>query len=325
MQQHLTIVMYHYVRDLNRSRYPDIKGLTVEEFRHQIGYIKKYYDTITAEELMDAAQGTAKLPPNALLLTFDDGYIDHFTNVFPILDEEKLQGCFFPPAKCILENKVLDVNKIHFVLASVRDKEDLLQYIDRSIDENRTSFKLAAPASYRRKCGRANRYDSHEVSYIKRMLQHELPQPLRKRMIDELFDRYVSVDEKVFSKELYMDSDQIACMQRKGMYIGSHGFDHCRLDQLSQDEQMREIDLSLDFLQKIGSDTQRWIACYPHGACNDTLIALLRERKCQIGLISQVGLADLSKDNHFKLPRLDTNDLPKVSDQSPNQWTQQVF
>ena len=32
----LTIVMYHYVRDLKNSRYPDIKGLDVSLFKEQI-------------------------------------------------------------------------------------------------------------------------------------------------------------------------------------------------------------------------------------------------------------------------------------------------
>ena len=36
----LTIVMYHYVRDLNNSRYPDIKGLDINLFKEQINYMR---------------------------------------------------------------------------------------------------------------------------------------------------------------------------------------------------------------------------------------------------------------------------------------------
>ena len=118
----LTIVMYHYVRELENSRYSKIKGLTVEQFKEQIAYIKKFYNPISACDLMDSMCADAELPPRAILLTFDDGYIDHFTNVFPILEKEQISGCFFPPAKCILEECVLDVNKIHFALACTPDK-----------------------------------------------------------------------------------------------------------------------------------------------------------------------------------------------------------
>ena len=113
----LTIVMYHYVRDLKRSRYPEIKGLSNDEFSEQISYIQRYYEVISGKQLIDAIVLGKDLPSNPLLLTFDDGYIDHFTEVFPVLDREKISGCFFPPAKCILGNDTLDVNKIHFILA----------------------------------------------------------------------------------------------------------------------------------------------------------------------------------------------------------------
>ena len=102
MQCILTIVMYHYVRDLRHSRYPEIKGLSRDEFAEQVQYIKRHYNVVSGQELMNAIAEDSPLPPRPLLLTFDDGYIDHFTEVFPVLDRANLPGCFFPPAKCIL-------------------------------------------------------------------------------------------------------------------------------------------------------------------------------------------------------------------------------
>jgi len=102
MQGILTIVMYHYVRDLRHSRYPEIKGLSKNGFEGQIQYIKRHYNVISGRTLIAAIVEGAPLPPRPLMLTFDDGYIDHFTEVFPVLDREHLPGCFFPPAKCIL-------------------------------------------------------------------------------------------------------------------------------------------------------------------------------------------------------------------------------
>ena len=99
MNQLVSIVMYHYVRDLKNSRYPEIKGLSIELFNEQISYIQKHYHVISAYDLMDAVQYGHDLPPNPLLLTFDDGYSDHFSNVFPELDKKKLPGCFFPTRK----------------------------------------------------------------------------------------------------------------------------------------------------------------------------------------------------------------------------------
>ena len=54
MNRPITIVMYHYVRDLERSRFPAIKGLSLERFRRQLDYIQAHYTPITVEDLLEA-------------------------------------------------------------------------------------------------------------------------------------------------------------------------------------------------------------------------------------------------------------------------------
>ena len=96
MSREVTIVMYHYVRDLEHSRFPAIKGLSVERFCRQLDHIQARYTPIAADDLIEAVSPAKKeLPTNPILLTFDDGYSDHFTNVFPMLDARGIQGCFF--------------------------------------------------------------------------------------------------------------------------------------------------------------------------------------------------------------------------------------
>src|SRR6478672_5629699 len=90
-----TIVMYHYIRDLKHSRYPQIKGLDIALFTEQILYMKKNYHFINMEMLIHAIDNNEALPKKSILLTFDDAYIEHFQYVFPILDKYKIQGCFF--------------------------------------------------------------------------------------------------------------------------------------------------------------------------------------------------------------------------------------
>ena len=93
----LHIVMYHYIRDLKHSRYPEIKGLDAALFRRQIEYLKTNFQIVTMEEVIAACFGEMDLPEKAMLLTFDDGYIDNYTFAFPILEEFGLQGSFFIP------------------------------------------------------------------------------------------------------------------------------------------------------------------------------------------------------------------------------------
>jgi peptidoglycan/xylan/chitin deacetylase (PgdA/CDA1 family) len=322
MTRRITIVMYHFVRDLKHSRYPEIKGLETTEFIEQIEYIRRFYTVISMEQLIAATfPGRESLPPNALLLTFDDGYADHFTKVFPVLNRYGLQGSFFPPTKAILEHKVLDVNKIHFVLASVEEKSRIIRFINAEIEKNISKYGLDQPDTYYKQLAVPNRYDTAEVVFIKRVLQKGLPEELRTNIVNKLFAEFVTLDEAAFAKELYMSVEQLETMRRHGMHIGSHGYGHYWLNTIGKEEQKREIDLSLEFLNRIGCDLENWVMCYPFGGYNDSLLNLLRDKGCRIGLSVNVGIADLEVENPLTLSRLDTNDLPKRRDASPNEWT----
>jgi len=319
--------MYHYVRDLRRSRYPDIKALETDYFRAQIAYIKKYYNVISGEELLTVIECCEfdALPPRPLLLTFDDGYIDHYMNVFPILSREKLPGCFFPVAKCTLENRVLDVNKIHFILASVSDKNIIIEDIFRLIDNNGKLFQTKNRDDYWDRLAINGRYDSKEIIFIKHLLQRELPEELRLIIVNYLFNKYVTSDEESFARELYMNESQIISMRENGMCIGSHGYSHCWLNAVDPRVRDSEIETAVQFLKRIGVRTDRWIMCYPHGGYDESLLLVLRNHGCKIGLTTNVGIVDLQRDNYLTLPRLNTNDLPKQIDALPNEWTRQIL
>ncbi|MHC1759643.1 MAG: hypothetical protein AB9917_09050 [Negativicutes bacterium] len=64
----VTVIMYHYVRELEYSRYPGIKGLSLQFFIEQIEYLQRNYNIVAMEEVIDAFAGTAELPPKAALL-----------------------------------------------------------------------------------------------------------------------------------------------------------------------------------------------------------------------------------------------------------------
>lgn len=306
---YLTVVMYHYIRDAARTRYPDIKSTTIDTFKSQLGYIKTQYRVITMEELFESAAKKKKLPQNAMLLTFDDGLIDHFENVFPILQNEGMQGSFFPPARAIEEHAVLNVHKIHFILAASADKTRLIKDIFALLDAYRSEYGLDTNEAYFKKLAVPKKRDTPEIMFIKHLLQKELPEKLRARLVDVLFSRFVSKDETAFAKELYMNAEQLEHIRKEGMYIGSHGWNHDWYTSLSPDAQEQDVACSLQFLETLGCDTSRFAMSYPHGAYNDSLISILKRRGCVVGFTTEVGTVT-DGDDPFRYKRLDTNDLP---------------
>ncbi len=309
MNNRVTIIMYHYVRNLEHSRYPEIKGLSFLGFKKQIKHIKKHFEIIPMELLIYSLENNIELPERAAILTFDDGYSDHFDYVFPILDENKVQGSFYITAKPILEKTVLDVNKIHYILASELNTGRIISQIKSSLEKKENGEGDQIFDRIWKKHAIKSRFDKRDVTFIKRVLQFGLEVSLRKKIIDELFQNILKTDEKTLNNELYMSVEQIKCLQRNGMHVGSHSYDHNWLGSLTYNEQMLDIKNSIKFLKLVDVNLQNWTMCYPYGDFNDSTVDILKTNNCKLALGTRVGIANIKKESRFDLPRLDTNDI----------------
>jgi peptidoglycan/xylan/chitin deacetylase (PgdA/CDA1 family) len=92
------ILMYHYVSILPEDADDIRTHLTIapDIFRAHIQYLHDVgYNTISLYQLDDALMRGTPLPLKPIILTFDDGHIDHYTTVFPILREFGFVGTFF--------------------------------------------------------------------------------------------------------------------------------------------------------------------------------------------------------------------------------------
>lgn len=305
--------MYHYTRDLKNSHYPEIKGLDLELFREQINYLKDNFSVVTMEEVINAAEGYNELPDNAVLLTFDDGYIDNYTYAFPILEEAKVQGSFFIPGKTFSEHQLLDVNKIHYIIASA-DIEKLVIDLKERMDYYRgTEYDYAPTEELFEQYAVANRFDCKETIFVKRILQTVLPEKLRNKISSELFEKYVGISEEKLAYELYMTEDQIRTMKRHGMFIGIHGYDHYWLGKLPKEKMQEDISKALEIMDEF-IDRKHWVMNYPYGDYNEDVLEYIRNEGACLGLTTEVRKADLSVDGLLELPRLDCNDFPPKSE-----------
>jgi len=310
----LTIIMYHYVRPIKNSAYPKIKGLEIDSFRRQLDYFSKKYNFITAEQLVAHSLFKKNLPKHSCYLTFDDGLKDHVKYVMPELLNRKIQGSFFPPAIAIENQELLDVHAIQFILASLKNINNL--FIDlNNICLDIGLAKLDLDSFYRTyakayKYGNGS-YDNAKTLYVKRMLQFVLPQKVRSRIVSHLFKKYIKKNKQQFANELYMSISDIKNLIKNGMYVGSHGYRHIWLAQEKKSVQIEDIKLSLDFLKKVGAKTENWIMCYPYGSYNDDTLSILKKKKCSVGLTTTVGISNLNKSKILELNRYDTNHFPQ--------------
>jgi peptidoglycan/xylan/chitin deacetylase (PgdA/CDA1 family) len=314
--------MYHMVRSTAAGVIGRLKGLELPAFREQLAYIRAHYTPVGLFDLVAAANSAGQLPPRPIVLSFDDGYAGHYDVVFPLLADAGIPAAFFPVASALVDRSVVDINKVQCILAASDRVERLVEVVEAAIERERPH--LPPPAEYRRQWWKSSRWDPAEVVYVKRLLQHALPERVRRPLVDELFRTRVSADEEGFAAELYMDAKQVRELHDAGMTIGAHGDRHLRLSSLSRDEQAVEIDGALRVLDVVGLPRRRFAYCYANGEHNDDSIELLRTRECSIALTTRPDLARIAPGGLLTLPRIDTNDLPVQSEVEPNEWTRRA-
>lgn len=309
----LYISMYHYTRDLVHSRYPEIKGLDYNLFRQQIEFLKENFDIVTMEQVIDAVEGKSELPEQALLLTFDDGYVDNYIYALPVLEEYSVQGSFFIPGKTFAEHQLLDVNKIHYILASA-DIYKLVEDLKHEMNYYRgREYDFAPTDELFNEYAVSNRFDVKETVFVKQMLQTVLPEKLRNIISSNLFEKYVGVTEEQLAYELYMTEEQIRTMKRHGMFIGIHGYDHYWLGNLPKEQMEKDISMALDTMDEF-IDRKHWVMNYPYGNYNQDVLEYIKSQGACVGLTTDVRVAKIGIDPALELPRLDCNDFPPKSE-----------
>jgi peptidoglycan/xylan/chitin deacetylase (PgdA/CDA1 family) len=308
------VAMYHYVRDCDKTPFPAIRALPLAAFERQLDWLQSACHVVGQHDLEAALDGAATLPPDAALLTFDDGFVDHYEAVFPILRARGLTGVFFlTQDACGPARRVLPVHKTHFLLA----KLGAAAFSRAIVEECETALAGAGAAARQRVFG-SDVWERADERAIKDLLNYELSFDEADRVLEALFARHLG-DETVFARALYLDETMTREMARHGMVFGYHTRSHRMLSRLTRDEQGHEL-----------ADGVRWIRemtaqatvsfCYPWGGphtyTSDTL-QILADTGYSAAFNTVRRRADLRRDHRFELARVDARDLPPYTGGAP--------
>jgi peptidoglycan/xylan/chitin deacetylase (PgdA/CDA1 family) len=89
--EHIPILMYHHIGDQASWLYVD-----PNTFASQMDYlIGKGYSTVTLSDVVDHFASGKNLGANPVVLTFDDGYRDFYSQAYPILRQKNLKATVF--------------------------------------------------------------------------------------------------------------------------------------------------------------------------------------------------------------------------------------
>ena len=303
----LDVIMYHYVRDFPRTRFPRIKGMATDNFRQQVDGLRKQYEMATLESALAFLAGRYRPQRDLCLLTFDDGLKEHYTDVLPILDERQIQGVFFIVTRCLEESRVIAVHKNHFLMAFLdfdeyraaylRRLADLSPDIDTDVDQARATYVY--------------RWDMPEVAAFKYLLNFHVPNAVHVRILDDLFAKHLG-DEREFARELYISWEEARDMQACGMLIGGHSHRHVPLAKLDEPCQRRDLQWCATILRKRLRPQALWPFSYPYGKPNDSFDSqterVVSELRFSCAFSTEVGCNTVGQ-NANRLRRIDPKDV----------------
>lgn len=101
--QSIQVLAYHRVTDENDCYFSPIR---VEHFDKQMEFLREKFEVISAEESVERLSKN-DVPPNCVVVTFDDGYRDNFSYAFPILKKYDIPATIYLATGCIQEMDVL--------------------------------------------------------------------------------------------------------------------------------------------------------------------------------------------------------------------------
>ncbi|SHH36923.1 Polysaccharide deacetylase [Anaerosphaera aminiphila DSM 21120] len=88
------VITYHSISDKNPTDNEYI--IDVSTFEEMIRTLSENdFHFLSTDEIVNAIENNEKLPANSILIAFDDGYKDNFTNVLPILEKYDAKATVF--------------------------------------------------------------------------------------------------------------------------------------------------------------------------------------------------------------------------------------
>ena len=245
-RKRLTILVYHQVSGGDAKVDPTSNVISNEMLQAHIQAIKLLgYEFINLHQLSDFA----KLPNKSVLITFDDGYKNVYSNALPILQNEKISAAIFLTTNYI-ESKIIEgYDLLKHIIINYHFDTISSAYSDIILSDNnlRNSFDkkiLCDQAALR----------FHFRSMLSKQKQLYIANLLCNKFNFEIDEDY--------THNLYLTWNEIDRM-KECFNFGSHTITHPLLSQLSIDEQENEIQGSKDILEANGLDIS-WFS-YPYG------------------------------------------------------------
>lgn len=264
-----------------------IGNLSVRQFDRRIAFLSKHYQFLSLDEYACLYRERRKPPFPGLILTFDDGHSNLYSEVFPILKKYKIPAAVFLTTGCIGNHNVMINDQLIYMLSAT----------------SMGSFRIPelSPKLYYTRTGSERLATFEEISsQLKKIPNYQKTQIIEK--MRSIFR--ISIDD--INKAIQMLTwQEIKEMHESGLVLfGAHTETHPILTKIPLDQAIKEIQYPKKLIeQHIGREI-RYFA-YPNGSVDDydqTIIEIIRQSGYDLAFTTN-GFTGLTTYNPYEIPR----------------------
>lgn len=281
----LSILIYHQVLaefDPMRPTEP-----TAAVFDWQMQLLARYFTPLSLDQALQHLADDS-LPPNAVCVTFDDGYLNNLTVAAPILARYQIPATVyiataFSAGSNMWNDRIIDL--------CGDSKRVSLQF-------NAEHFTLSDWPS--------------RISVADKLLKKLKYLPIEQRLaeVDVLYQQNNASDYQ----PRMMNASQIKQLADTGITIGAHTLQHPILKSIPPAEQQQQIEQSKAWLEQLLAKPVLHFA-YPNGVegrdFDDTTVKLVQQAGFKSAVVTDWGYCT-SKNNFFRLKRFTPWDKTKT-------------
>lgn len=288
------IARFHSVSDARRGNYLYVEptiSVPPSAFERQIAFLAQNYRCISMDDLSEVLESGRELPPNAVVVTFDDGYRDNYEFAYPVLRHYRVPAIFYLATACLDGREPLWPSEIRYLVYSAEGP------------------KFRNPRS-RREYGISTKTEKEAAIRDMKKTFAALPREQRRDALRALRAR--SKGDPMFLKETMLTWEHVKEMHRGGMHFGAHTMSHPLLPTLPPEEARDEIVGSkLELEAHLEAAIHHF--SYPNPGdgvhCNGAVKQLVAESGYLTAVTSRQGYVTRT-DDRWELPRVRVGHAP---------------
>ncbi len=275
------ILTYHRIINPETQPFPVQPGMYVrpKTFVAQMQFLKSSARVVPFAEITKALQNNEEIPERTVAITFDDGWLDNYTEAFPVLRSLELPATIFLATSYIGANEYFWTDRLAQTVTVLAGSKQYREQILRRLNESLPS-------------GVAIREPIAEMLAAGNVLQQKLDNIIEQLKLRPLAERKQVIDLLVLlakeftslkSARLFMNWDEVAEMSKSGIAFGSHSHRHHQLTDLNEAQVKDELIESYQALRAHGLSPVDAF-CYPGGYHNELTQQALRKENIRYAL-----------------------------------------